>query len=580
MAVFGAVVSVVLITYGLMAAGRGELLPGPGHVSLVDGIGFQLWQRDSGGSLLDAGSLNRLTLDGWLDHDPVLPVLAAPVALAGLFVRRLRPFAFGLAVLIVMVVRPGYLPVPLVVTALPMIALLIGGLGERLAQLMLRPRESRWPSKRLVAAALIAVAVLTASMTASMWQPSIRTLAVVDVDAPLRQAQEWIAQNVPKSDRLIVDDAVWVDLVHDGRDRRDVVWAYKLDSDPEVRAWAPHGWQDYDWVVSTASLRANIPTAGVLVDALAAARPVAIFEPFGERVEVLRIEKRGRDPDAGRPSRIGSLLAARLAGTATPAALDALESGTVDERVLASLAVVAATEPISLVDIPPLDGEANAAVPRRELRLAADSAAARRLARYFGSQTGMFAAQSVKVSGDQVVVQFPLQNNGIRFAVPPTPTGGGTAELRVSDLRIVPSGEQLNLVRLDGTGVGSVPMTGGVMPSDYRTVPVGTYVATTQSTGSPPIALGLMTVDTGRAYTLAVTSAPHGTAAELVPDGVDPGADELGSVRLIAGASSERLASVSVADVETGDRTVLADGVRYGLITGYAQLPGVRTKLR
>ena len=64
---------------------------------------------------------------------------------------------------------------------------------------------------------------------------------------------------MPKTDRLIVDDAFWVDLVRDGRDRRNVVWAYKVDTDEQVQGWAPDGWTDYEWVVSTASLRANMP---------------------------------------------------------------------------------------------------------------------------------------------------------------------------------------------------------------------------------------------------------------------------------------------------------------------------------
>ena len=45
LAVFVAVFGVVVSTYVLMAVLRGELVPGPGHVSLWDGIRFQLWER-------------------------------------------------------------------------------------------------------------------------------------------------------------------------------------------------------------------------------------------------------------------------------------------------------------------------------------------------------------------------------------------------------------------------------------------------------------------------------------------------------------------------------------------------------
>jgi hypothetical protein len=130
LAVFVAVFGVVVSTYLLMAVLRNELFPGPGHVSLWDGIGFQLWDRISGGTLDDPYSLKRHTVDEWLKLDPALPILAVPIALAALFVERLRPFAIGLAILVAVVFRPGYLPVPFILAALPLAALLAAGTGE------------------------------------------------------------------------------------------------------------------------------------------------------------------------------------------------------------------------------------------------------------------------------------------------------------------------------------------------------------------------------------------------------------------------------------------------------------------
>ena len=115
---------------------------------------------------------------------------------------------------------------------------------------------------------LVATAALVAS-AGTMWPPVLRYLLTTDTDAPLRQAQEWISDNVPVQDRLIVDDALWVDLVDEGRDRRDVVWFYKLDTDTEVQSWSPRGWRDYDWVLSTASLRSGTAPTGQLADAVA-----------------------------------------------------------------------------------------------------------------------------------------------------------------------------------------------------------------------------------------------------------------------------------------------------------------------
>jgi Dolichyl-phosphate-mannose-protein mannosyltransferase len=130
LAVFAAVFALVVSTYVLMAIVRGELLPGPGHVSLWEGIKFQLWQRQSSGSIADPESLKRHTIDEWLRLDPVLPLLAAPVAAAALLVHRLRPYAVGLMLLVVALLRPGYLPVPFVIAVLPFTALLAAGIGE------------------------------------------------------------------------------------------------------------------------------------------------------------------------------------------------------------------------------------------------------------------------------------------------------------------------------------------------------------------------------------------------------------------------------------------------------------------
>ena len=209
------------------------------------------------------------------------------------------------------------------------------------------------------------------SITVSLWLPTYHGLMASDDDASMRQTQQWIEQNVPKSDRLIVDDAFWVDLIRDGRDRRNVVWAYKVDTDEQVQGWAPHGWTDYEWVVSTASLRANMPPDGVLTDAVAHAQPAATFGSGGTRVEVLRVDNgapTSKPPSPAAPA-FGGQLAARLAGATDPDVLAVLQSRTVDQRVLATLAVVAATQPVRVEDISIIDGEDDAGTPRRDITL-------------------------------------------------------------------------------------------------------------------------------------------------------------------------------------------------------------------
>ena len=253
----------------------------------------------------------------------------------------------------------------------------------------------------------------------------------------MRQTAQWIEQNVPKTDRLIVDDAFWVDLIRDGRDRRNVVWAYKVDTDEQVQGWAPRGWTDYEWVVSTASLRANMPPTGVLTDAVAHAQPAATFGSGGTRVEVLRVDTgspTSKPPSPAAPA-LGGQLAARLAGATDPDVLAVLQSRTVDQRVLATLAVVAATQPVRVEDISIIDGEDETGTPRRDITLTGPRHQLQGMAAFFERQEGPFAVQSVDLTAQGLRVRFPLRTKDIGLSTAPAPPQGGPAALRVADLR-------------------------------------------------------------------------------------------------------------------------------------------------
>src|SRR5215218_3621931 len=126
----GSLFALVGAAYLLYATLRGELLPGPGHVSLVDAIRFQLTGRAPSGSPLDPDSLSRGTLELWLGQDPWL--LGATIVLvpAGLAIRRLRPVTTAFVILTAMALRPGYLPVPLVIGMLSFASLLVAGVAD------------------------------------------------------------------------------------------------------------------------------------------------------------------------------------------------------------------------------------------------------------------------------------------------------------------------------------------------------------------------------------------------------------------------------------------------------------------
>ncbi|HEV8167234.1 MAG TPA: glycosyltransferase family 39 protein, partial [Actinomycetota bacterium] len=98
-ALAGALFVLVVSAYALYALLRGELLPGPEHVSLVDAVRFQLAGRTPSGNPFDPTSGTRRTLGLWLGLDPWLPAAALALLPAGLAIRRLRPVSAAFATL-------------------------------------------------------------------------------------------------------------------------------------------------------------------------------------------------------------------------------------------------------------------------------------------------------------------------------------------------------------------------------------------------------------------------------------------------------------------------------------------------
>src|SRR5690606_40027966 len=81
---------------------------------------------------------------------------------------------------------------------------------------------------------------------------------VCSSDLPYEGAVEWMATEVPDpgGTRVLVDDAMWLDLVHAGyRPGLGVIWFYKADLDPAVTRTMPRGWRDIDYVVASPTVR-------------------------------------------------------------------------------------------------------------------------------------------------------------------------------------------------------------------------------------------------------------------------------------------------------------------------------------
>ncbi|GAA2446627.1 ArnT family glycosyltransferase [Streptomyces glaucus] len=274
--------------YPLYALLKGELWPGPGHVSLLGTLKFQLGGREGSGSPFTAGTdAHRLFAD-WLARDPYLLVGGAAAAVLALAVRGLRPAALAVLVLALVALRPGgYLPQMYIVQVLPFLALTLAGLVQA--------GTARLPGgPRLRLTAGVAAAAAVAAIAGPHWYQQDRSAVTADDNGVYRDASRWLRET-PVGDRdqvrVVTDGVLWLDAVDAGyRPGTGVIWHYKLDQDPAVTRTLPHGWKDIDYVVSTPALRGERENLPTLRDLFAHGRPVATFGEGGGRIDILRID--------------------------------------------------------------------------------------------------------------------------------------------------------------------------------------------------------------------------------------------------------------------------------------------------
>lgn len=351
--------------YILLALVKGELLPSPDHTSLVGGVLFQLGTRESSGSILDPSSLLSKTLGEWFQLDPIQVILAPLAAIAGLFVRRIRPFAVALLALVLIIFRPGgYLPVPYVIMMLPLAALVIAGVGDdAIRHLRKTGFRVSGVARRIRNISTVAVLGLAVLVAAPAWTVQLRGLLLADLDQPSRQAEQWVEQNVPKTSRLLIDDSMWVDLVKSGFARDNVIWFYKLDTDKAVEAQSPRGWRDSDYVVTTNSMKTS-PNAASADKAIANSTVVASFGTGTQQVQVRRI-----NPDGASAATAADAAAAQLRMTtgtqvitnpqltASSVNIAKLRAGQVDPRIALLIGQLATEGQVALERFPVIAGE-------------------------------------------------------------------------------------------------------------------------------------------------------------------------------------------------------------------------------
>ncbi|MFF0888468.1 ArnT family glycosyltransferase [Streptomyces sp. NPDC003456] len=303
-ALTGAVTACALIgfSYPLFALLKGELLPGAGHVSLWDGVKYQM-TRPGSGFILDQGSGSWGVLQSWLYYDKILPLggLAGALLLLvtwrwSVTARALAGPALAVAIFAALALRPnGYLPAMYVIQALPFLALVLAGGTASVAHAVLRRRRSE-AEKRSVSVgryALAAVLALAAgAYVVPRWYDGAHTAVTTDANAPYKAASAWLATEVenPERTRVLVDDALWLDLVHQGyRPGLGVIWFYKADLDPAVTKTMPRGWKDLDYVVASPTVRRDAADLPNVKAAMEHSEPVATFGTGEDRIEIRRI---------------------------------------------------------------------------------------------------------------------------------------------------------------------------------------------------------------------------------------------------------------------------------------------------
>lgn len=277
----------VAFFYPLFATLQGELFPGSGHTSLIDGVLYQL-TRPGGGGLTDPDSGTRQLIDSWLQEDSfLLPValLMVPVALR---LRHLRAIGLAFLLPVLVAVRPSaYVPAMFVIGLLPFAALIVAGSTQSVWRWAAKRSASRRPSGFRLAsrAGILLVAGGLALWAAPQWLSENQGQMSHDDQAAGRAAVAWIDRHVDRRSTVLVDDTVWVDLVERGFSPGRTIWFYKLDLDPGVVIDE----KDVDYVLRSNMMEGNAKDLPNTRAVLEHSEALAAFTSGAERMEVRRV---------------------------------------------------------------------------------------------------------------------------------------------------------------------------------------------------------------------------------------------------------------------------------------------------
>jgi hypothetical protein len=317
------------LAFPLYAALKGELIPGPGHVSLIGTDINMLFTRQGTGSVFDPHSGAHTFVMFWLSYDPWLlgaALILSPIALA---YRALRPAALAFVIQVAMVLRPGYLPAMYVIAILPFAALIVAGSIQVLWRFVansihalwrfatggrtwrqIPAAKTRWrvigsraaivlrPTAVIASVLTIGVGAIATVHVAPQWVGADRAAMTVRLDGPVRAAERWLLHHVGRRQRLIVTDDFWAYLIGHGFDSQPmrggfnsptVISYWPLDKDPAVRRYLPLGWREFNYIVSNGDMRKTAKFTPNTAEALKHSRLAAGFGYGYYRIEIRAI---------------------------------------------------------------------------------------------------------------------------------------------------------------------------------------------------------------------------------------------------------------------------------------------------
>ncbi|MFI5589870.1 glycosyl transferase [Amycolatopsis sp. NPDC051758] len=338
---------------------------------------------------------SRPSVADWVALDPAWAVLSTVALVAALAVTALRPLAVSGLLLAATLAIPGVPDTAVLALLLPLTPLLLAGV----AQAMTRQRTAahRWEAGRSRGIALATVVLV--AVVAVGWvygYPALKPST--DRRGPLAEAQEWLQANASGA-RLLVDDAAWAELAKAG-------WPTGMLAAPAAcAATCPPA----EWAVFTgdgADLRQHFPA---LDGTLGTAGVTAVFGAGEGRVTVSRLGLSPADPagpsESSARAHAGEALASSARISLTPDAAAVLRAGRADPRLIATIAALAALQPVRVTAFPEVPGEDPAGQPRRRVLLAGGEDGA---AEFYAGQRDLFRPSSVARTAGGVLVTYPL----------------------------------------------------------------------------------------------------------------------------------------------------------------------------